>query len=466
MVMTLETEVCVVGGGPAGSTAARQLARLGHDVCLLERAAFPRPHVGESLSPGLLDLLATLGLRQRAQAHGLLSPRALVRWSGEPENADKPGLQVDRGRFDQALWEAAAESGVRALQRAKVARPRRETKGWTIPVRCGGEPIEVRAGFLVDATGRSSVLGGRKRRCAAPLAALHGRWQGLDSGGAETRVEAGPDEWLWGAPLPDGTWSAMVFLEPARCARSKSRDLEGLYRTLLARSTLLRFCLRGRLAGGVRVCDASSYADDRPVDETSIKVGEAAFALDPLSSQGVQAAVQTAIQGSIVAHTLLSCPAHAAAAVDFYRARQAEAVERHARLAARYYSEQRLFPESPFWRRRAAPADAGGRPALLLPDIPALVSDSPLRLAEGARLVSTPCIRGDLVVPLRALEHPGLERPVAFLGGIELAPLLEALPRRATISEILRKWAERVPSSEAVEVLRWMWRNRILTPAG
>src|SRR5262245_3838195 len=44
-------EVIVVGGGPSGSTAGTLLAQQKHSVLLLERAKFPRHHIGESLMP-------------------------------------------------------------------------------------------------------------------------------------------------------------------------------------------------------------------------------------------------------------------------------------------------------------------------------------------------------------------------------------------------------------------------------
>ena len=46
-----ETEVIVVGGGPAGTTAATIAAQQGRCVMLFERDTFPRFHVGESLIP-------------------------------------------------------------------------------------------------------------------------------------------------------------------------------------------------------------------------------------------------------------------------------------------------------------------------------------------------------------------------------------------------------------------------------
>ncbi len=55
-------EVCVVGAGPAGSVFAARMAQLGHKVCLIEQARFPRRRLGECLTPGVEPLLKAAGL--------------------------------------------------------------------------------------------------------------------------------------------------------------------------------------------------------------------------------------------------------------------------------------------------------------------------------------------------------------------------------------------------------------------
>ena len=57
-----QAEVIIVGGGPAGSTAAALLAQAGRRVVLLEKARHPRFHIGESLLPANLPLFRRLGL--------------------------------------------------------------------------------------------------------------------------------------------------------------------------------------------------------------------------------------------------------------------------------------------------------------------------------------------------------------------------------------------------------------------
>jgi flavin-dependent dehydrogenase len=57
----ISADVVVVGGGPAGSVFATRMVQLGFDVCLIERSRFPRPRLGESLSPGVMPMLASVG---------------------------------------------------------------------------------------------------------------------------------------------------------------------------------------------------------------------------------------------------------------------------------------------------------------------------------------------------------------------------------------------------------------------
>ena len=63
-------DVCVIGGGPAGSTAATYLAMQGHSVLLLEKEPGTRHRVGESLLPSMMPILDDFGLIEEVEALG------------------------------------------------------------------------------------------------------------------------------------------------------------------------------------------------------------------------------------------------------------------------------------------------------------------------------------------------------------------------------------------------------------
>jgi flavin-dependent dehydrogenase len=455
----LGAEICVLGGGPAGAAAALKLTRLGHEVLVVERERFPRPHVGESLAPGIWRQLDLLGLAETVRGGGFLpASLALVRWAGSTEAVPSPtpGLLVDRGRFDEILLAAAREAGARVLQPARALRPRRTASGWVVPVIGERGVLEVEARWLVDATGRASRLGGRPVRTTPSTVALHASWRRPPGAWLEPRVEAAPDAWLWGAPLPDGTFSAMVFLDAERYRgwRRSGKSRESLYLEALGRSVLLRELPAAKPPERVQACDATCRHDPEPIGEGFIKLGEAAFAIDPLSSSGVQVALRTAWSGSIAAHTILTQPHDANAARQFYRESQECSVRQHVAWAAAYHAQAGGSAE-PFRQQRDG-LEAGFGP---------WEPDRLVRLSAAARLVDAPCIAGDLIETRRALCHPRLERPVAYLNDVELVPLLEAIPEGAHLGRLAAAWSGRVPMHQAFEVALWLIRQGILVPA-
>jgi geranylgeranyl reductase family protein len=164
-------DVLVVGGGPAGAAAGFWLAKAGHDVCVLERKAFPRDKTcGDGLTPRAVHQLREMGLEPaiaarhhrhdglRAEAHGITLE---LPW---PEHPVFPsyGYVVRRRDLDQMVADQAAAAGAAVRQSSEALRPLTrdgQVMGALVEDKASGETREVHARYVVVADGSLSRFG-------------------------------------------------------------------------------------------------------------------------------------------------------------------------------------------------------------------------------------------------------------------------------------------------------------------
>jgi flavin-dependent dehydrogenase len=474
VTVRLQAAICVIGGGPAGAALGRRLAQLSHPVVIIEKSAFPRPHIGESFSPGLLPLLDVLGIRQKIEDLQFLRPeRTLLHWP--PYHGFKmlgrvPGLQVERAQFDTVMLDAAREAGALVIEGARLLKWQQNAdRGWDLLIRGAAGLTAAERSFLVDATGRRGLIGSKKRRYGVPTFAIYNYWKGTNISGPETRIEAGAEHWYWGAPLPNGSVNATVFVDPQYLQRGLIRlgSVETVYRELLSRSLLLSSCLDGQSAGPARVCDATCYFDENPVGADLIKVGESLFSLDPLSSQGVQTAIGTALHAAAVVNTVLRRPGDLSIAHEFYQSRQGEAIAFHAAAAANLYSEVARQQPSNFWEARAKPNDRKIEVAFsaqpVRADLPS--PNARLQLAHNTRILAMPCLEGDFVVKRDVVVYPGL-RPTVFVNEVEIAPLLRFFRTPTSFEQASKLWSPRMNANKIKGLFCWLWNHGLIVETG
>ena len=339
----LASEVCVIGGGPAGAVVSTLLARLGHDVLLIDRSASGRSVI-ESLTPAVRLLLDSIGVHLRGGAAGRPVRTSLVRWSDAIPHVvafpdDGAPLLVDRACFDDALRRAAIGAGARLMSPAHATRVRRHSADWEVTITNGARERAVTSRFLVDASGRSSRLGGSRESRSARVVALHGIWPDARIFDHDMMLDRSRLGWCWGSVMPGECGvQAIAFVPADRLRRMETGDRRALYRHVIASMPLAAALTSGSTLGSLRVRDASVSVAAAVIDEHFIRIGDASATVDPLSSTGVQRAIQSAISGSVAAHTILTRPRATAAALREYRLAQRRSALHHAAAAAAFYA--------------------------------------------------------------------------------------------------------------------------------
>ncbi|MEJ0075766.1 MAG: FAD-dependent monooxygenase [Alphaproteobacteria bacterium] len=458
-------DVLVVGGGPAGSATAARVARLGHSVCVVERGSNVW-HRGfaQSLAPGALSVLETLGVRDEVKAVFPRSRGVTLLWGEDRpqyrEFADAGGLEITRAGFDRILCSATQRSGAILLSPADVIDVRRAlTRDWLARVALNDTRFDIRARIVVDAAGRRAKVPVERIRTSLPLIGILGLWRGSGIG-EQSIVEAAADCWYWASARADST-TAAVFFDPRSGTLSEDGSLLERYRRLIANSRLLRGLSDATLMR-VEAHDATSRHVGDPLEPGLIRVGECAVSLDPLSSQGIQAAITSGLQAAIVVNTWLRRPDCASAADAFYRNRHAETIQRSRDDGSRIYAEAARRYPTPFWQQRGALQSAPDKPAVETHGRPIPHPQARLRLASGVRVRSTPVVRDDLAVFAPAIVRSGTERPVAFLEGMPVGELAEELVTGAAATHLVKAWSERVGEMPALKVLAWMWQAGVI----
>jgi len=330
-------DVLVIGGGPAGSTAATLLAEKGHRVALLEKAHHPRFHIGESLLPANLPLFDKLGVRAEIEAIAMqkwgaefVSPWHEHRQTFEFADAwDKSmplAYQVRRAEFDEILIRNAARKGADVIEGCRVRDVEflpNDAGALVRAERDDGRSETWRCRFLVDASGRDTFLGNRfqakQRNPKHNSAALYGHFKGAqrNAGKQEGHISIFWFEhgWFWFIPLADGATSVGAVIWPAHL-KTRRIPVREFFLGLIATCPTLAARLKdAELVSDVDATGNFSYSCDRSHGAGYLLLGDAYAFIDPVFSSGVMLAMNSAFAGAEAVDTCLRQPEKAATAL-------------------------------------------------------------------------------------------------------------------------------------------------------
>jgi len=313
----LESDVVVIGGGPAGSTAATLLAGRGLRVQVFERERFPRFHIGESLIPETYWVLERLGMLSKMRASRFVKKHSVqfvnargklsapfYFFDNKPHECSQT-WQVVRSEFDQMMLDNAREHGARVHEGVRVVDVTfdgERASGVTIQFD-GGRRHDVKAKVVVDASGQNGLLQQRFRlRVWDPIlnkGAIWTYWKGAyrDTGRDEgaTMVIQTPNRkgWFWYIPLHDDLVSVGV-VAPFDYLFKGRTDREGTYREEVERCPAVQDRVsRATRATGYFATKDYSYRSTRVAGDGWVLVGDAFGFLDPLYSSGVLLALKS-----------------------------------------------------------------------------------------------------------------------------------------------------------------------------
>ena len=436
----VETQVAVLGAGPAGIAAARGLAAAGREVTLIDAGLPPAPR-GESLPASGLALAESLGLADAVAAAILGRAQEMrMHWRSAPERRDfgaEPPLLLDRAALHRALGDAVPDLR-RITARGRLLAP----KGDRQRLQAGNCTLSAR--IVLDARGRAA------QRSRAGLVALAFEGTQADPAFASMRIEALEVGWLWTAVLPGGRISGQLFLPAVALVGLDHRARRALLGQHLAE------VFPGMAAEPGRIAPAMLAAIDDPfVGPSLLRLGDAALARDPIASHGLVHALRSGAQAAAAVATLLDPTCDPAPARAFLRDRHQRAVTAARMATAQAYADQTRV-RSPFWRGQAAP------PPLPTRSWPPL--SRPLELA--APLQQVPVLTADRIRWAQGIWLDTSGEAAPRLGPLTAPALARLLTPPAPLSELSARLQRAVGPAAGQAILRRLLDEGALAPAG
>ena len=469
-------DALIIGGGPAGSAAARLLATWGHSVLLLTKTVKATRSLGESLPPSCQKLFDLLGITAAVNQSGFLASTGNTVWWGEQRMRTArfaegtSGWQVERRDFDTLLLQLAARAGAR-LQTDALVRRVELAPTETAPGQAGvtahfltqAGPQSIRGRFVLDCSGRTGVIarfGFRQPEGGRTTLALTTVWKQPDGWRLEdethTLVESYGDGWAWSVPVTRTERYVTLMVDPQATQLTRGHALTSCYDAELAKTSAFRPLLEGATRTATPWgCDASLYKAHTYGTPGVLLVGDAASFIDPLSSYGVKKALASAWLAAVVAHTSLTDASLAGAALDLFNEREREMHDVLTQQSAQFFAHAAQRHLHPFWTGRAVPGGPLDTPdTVTVPDIDRLRQDpavlaafDTLRKSRELRLRRSPHLRIDSYPAISArrivmedrlsvANWPSSQRGVRFLRDVDLIRLTELAPEHRQVPDL------------------------------
>lgn len=321
-----EYDVIVIGAGPAGSTVGALLAEQGRKTLVVDRATFPRFHVGESLIPETYWQLKRLGLVDQLKQTAFPKKFSVQFVTDEgvetmpfyfneyKEHESSQTWQVLRAEFDQMLVNNARNQGALVHTETQV-----------LDLLCEGEQVtgvklklnsqetrDIKAKIVVDSSGQSGFIANRfNLKMVDPVLKKGTVWAhfknahrdaGIDEGATLILQTEGKQSWFWYIPLPDNVVSIGCTGDMAYMFSKDRGDSEAIFYQEVERCVgIKRRLTEAQPVTEFMTTKDFSYHTTQPVGPGWMQAGDALGFIDPVYSSGVFLALKS---GELVADAI------------------------------------------------------------------------------------------------------------------------------------------------------------------
>ncbi len=352
-------DAIVIGGGPGGSATATFLAKAGKRVLVLEKAIFPRFHIGESLLPYNHEIFEEMGVLAELQSACLVKKTgaqfhigngsksiALVFRNGKYTRQTE-AFQVERATFDHILLKHAEKLGAEVRQGWTVSKFTSEADLVSIDAMdANGTAHTFQGRYLIDASGRGNLTGNqeglREFHPRLRKLAFFGHFSGvkMDTGEkfGDTVIVRLKDKWFWIIPLSAEKISVGCVMDKEEFVAKKKPAAE-FFSEIWQNSPVLNERMKNaKLLGEIITTTDFSYRNKRLVSDRLFRVGDAAGFMDPIFSSGVFIAMYSGRLAAKTVIELLSGKANAGRLLKTYEKRVNRAMDFYWEMVEGFYT--------------------------------------------------------------------------------------------------------------------------------
>lgn len=324
----IQTDVLIIGAGPAGTIAAASLLKNGYQVIIVEKAKFPRFVIGESLLPHCMDILEQAGLLSAVQEYGFQKKRgadfhyrgkkSTVEFGEQFSNGWKYTFQVKRAEFDELLAKKAIENGAEIFFQHEVVSADPSFGNCTTTIRSVQQELTmIKSKFILDASGNAAVLGTllklNEPSILSPKIALYSHqkinFKDTPFNKEKISVVIHPTQeqcWYWIIPFQDNSASVGFTTNDDHVLRHPGNDSQKLFGILNEVSEISswvkedQFLFPAVKSSGYSRRIKSFYGSGFAI------AGNAGEFLDPIFSSGVTIALKSGSMAAGLIHQELS----------------------------------------------------------------------------------------------------------------------------------------------------------------